>query len=94
MYYNPSANINAAFDDSSDKTLTMKLKIIIREVEEGEYSAEVPYCEDCFTQGETIDELILNIQEAVKGVVYRFSFKAYSSPLWDNYKISAGKSTY
>lgn len=45
----------------------MKLKVIIHEAEEGGYWAEVPSIEGCATQGETFDELLENIYEAVEG---------------------------
>ena len=49
------------------KTETMKLKVIIHQAEEGGYWAEVPALPGCLTQGETMDELISNIHEAVEG---------------------------
>ncbi|MBX2997252.1 MAG: type II toxin-antitoxin system HicB family antitoxin [Caldilineaceae bacterium] len=45
----------------------MKLKVIIHEAEEGGYWAEVPAIEGCATQGETFDELLQNLYEAVEG---------------------------
>ena len=45
----------------------MKLKVIIREAEEGGYWAEIPAIPGCATQGETFDELLGNIYEAVEG---------------------------
>jgi len=45
----------------------MKIKIIIHEAEEGGYWAEVPSIPGCATQGETFDELLSNIYEAVDG---------------------------
>ncbi len=45
----------------------MKLKVIIHEAEEGGYWAEVPSIPGCATQGETFDELLSNIYEAVEG---------------------------
>uniref|UniRef100_UPI004055F02B type II toxin-antitoxin system HicB family antitoxin n=1 Tax=Candidatus Electronema sp. TaxID=2698783 RepID=UPI004055F02B len=45
----------------------MKLKIIIHQAEEGGYWAEVPAIPGCATQGETIQELIQNIYDAVEG---------------------------
>lgn len=45
----------------------MKLKVIIHEAEEGGYWAEVPSIPGCATQGETFDELLQNIYEAVEG---------------------------
>lgn len=45
----------------------MKLKVIIHEAEEEGYWAEVPSIPGCATQGETFDELLGNIYEAVEG---------------------------
>ncbi|TWI66062.1 putative RNase H-like HicB family nuclease [Desulfobotulus alkaliphilus] len=45
----------------------MKLKVIIHEAEEGGFWAEVPAIPGCVTQGETFDELLSNIYEAVEG---------------------------
>lgn len=45
----------------------MKLKVIIHEAEEGGYWAEVPSIPGCATQGDTFDELLSNIYEAVEG---------------------------
>lgn len=44
----------------------MKLKTIIHEAEEGGYWAEVPAIPGCVTQGDTMEELILNLYEAVE----------------------------
>ena len=45
----------------------MKMKVIIHDAEEGGYWAEVPSLPGCGTQGETIEELIANLYEAVEG---------------------------
>ena len=45
----------------------MKLKVIIHEAEEGGFWAEIPSIPGCMTQGETFDELLSNIYEAVEG---------------------------
>ncbi len=45
----------------------MKLKIVVHEAEEGGYWAEVPAIPGCATQGETFEELLANIYEAVEG---------------------------
>ena len=45
----------------------MKIKVIIHEAEEGGYWAEVPSIPGCATQGDTFDELLSNIYEAVEG---------------------------
>jgi predicted RNase H-like HicB family nuclease len=44
----------------------MKLKVIIHEAEEGGYWAEVPSIPGCATQGETFEELLQNLYEAVE----------------------------
>ncbi|TET37105.1 MAG: type II toxin-antitoxin system HicB family antitoxin [Planctomycetota bacterium] len=45
----------------------MKLKVIIHEPEEGGFWAEVPAIPGCATQGETFEELLQNLYEAVEG---------------------------
>lgn len=45
----------------------MKLKVIVHEAEEGGYWAEVPAIVGCVTQGESLEELLQNIHEAVEG---------------------------
>ena len=45
----------------------MKLKVIVHEAEEGGYWAEVPAIPGCATQGETFEELLNNLYEAVEG---------------------------
>ena len=45
----------------------MKLKIIVHEAEEGGYWAEVPSIPGCATQGETFEELLQNLYDAVEG---------------------------
>ncbi len=45
----------------------MKIKVIVHEAEEGGYWAEVPAIPGCATQGETFEELLKNLYEAVEG---------------------------
>ena len=45
----------------------MKLKVIVYEAEEGGYWAKVPAIPGCATQGETFEELLQNLYEAVEG---------------------------
>lgn len=44
----------------------MKLKVVIHKAKEGGYWAEVPAIQGCVTQGETFEELLSNIYEAVE----------------------------
>ena len=45
----------------------MKIKVIIHEAEEGGFWAEVPAIPGCATQGETFEELLQNLYEAIEG---------------------------
>ena len=45
----------------------MKIKVIVHEAEEGGLWAEVPSLPGCATQGETYDELMANVREAIEG---------------------------
>ena len=45
----------------------MKLKVVIREAAEGGSWAEVPSIPRCATQGDTFEELLGNIYDAVEG---------------------------
>ena len=45
----------------------MRLKVVVHEAEEGGYWAEVPAIPGCATQGETFEELLNNLCEAVEG---------------------------
>jgi predicted RNase H-like HicB family nuclease len=47
--------------------MTMKLKVIIHEAEEGGYWAEVPAIPGCATQGDSMEEILQNLYEAVEG---------------------------
>ena len=46
---------------------TVKLKVVVHEAEEGGYWAEVPAIPGCATQGESFEELLSNLYEAVEG---------------------------
>jgi predicted RNase H-like HicB family nuclease len=45
----------------------MKIKVVVHEAEEGGFWAEVPAIPGCSTQGETMDELMKNLHEAIEG---------------------------
>ncbi len=45
----------------------MKLKAIIHEAEEGGYWAEVPAIPGCATQGDSMEQLLSNLREAIEG---------------------------
>jgi len=45
----------------------MKIKVVVHEAEEGGFWAEVPAIPGCATQGDTMDELMRNLHEAIEG---------------------------
>ena len=45
----------------------MQMKIIVHEAEEGGFWAEVPAIPGCASQGETRDQLMKNVREAIAG---------------------------
>jgi predicted RNase H-like HicB family nuclease len=47
--------------------LAMKIKVVVHEAEEGGYWAEVPAIPGCATQGESMEELLRNVREAIEG---------------------------
>ncbi len=44
----------------------MNVKIVVHAAEEGGFWAEVPALPGCVSQGETMDELVANIREAIE----------------------------
>ena len=44
----------------------MNVKIVVHEAEEGGFWAEVPALPVCVSQGETMDELLANMREAIQ----------------------------
>jgi predicted RNase H-like HicB family nuclease len=47
--------------------LRMNIKVLVHEAEEGGFWAEVPALPGCGSQGDTMDELIANVREAIAG---------------------------
>lgn len=45
----------------------MKVKVVVHEAEEGGFWGEVPALPGCASQGETVDELLTNLHEAIEG---------------------------
>ena len=53
-----------------DKQLTyenMSLKVVVHPAEEGGFWAEVPALPGCVSQGETLEEVRMNMREAIEG---------------------------
>ena len=45
----------------------MKIKVVVHSAEEGGYWAEVPSLPGCATQGDSFEELLQNLYEAIEG---------------------------
>ena len=45
----------------------MNIKAVIHPAEEGGYWAEVPALPGCITEGDTIDEVMANLKDAIEG---------------------------
>ena len=45
----------------------MKIRAIIHPAEEGGYWAEVPALPGCITEGDTMDEVMANLKDAIQG---------------------------
>ena len=45
----------------------MKIRAIVHQAEEGGYWAEVPALPGCITEGDTWEEVTLNLKDAVEG---------------------------
>ena len=43
----------------------MEYTVVLHKAEEGGYWAEVPALEGCFSQGETVEERMVNIRDAI-----------------------------
>ena len=58
-----------ALPQASDasRARAMKIKVVVHEADEGGFWAEVPALPGCATQGETMDELLRNLRDAIEG---------------------------
>jgi len=45
----------------------MKVKVLVHEAEEGGFWAEVPSIPGCASQGDSYEELVANLREAIEG---------------------------
>jgi predicted RNase H-like HicB family nuclease len=45
----------------------MKIKVVVHEAEEGGFWAEIPVIPGSATQGDSMEELLQNLREAIEG---------------------------
>jgi predicted RNase H-like HicB family nuclease len=48
----------------------VKINAVVHEAEEGGFWAELPAIPGCASQGETMEELLRNLHEAIEGCLY------------------------
>ncbi len=66
----------------------MKIKIVVHTAEEGGYWGEVPGLPGCFSQGESLDELFSNMQEAIEGYLMATNIDAEIEPSAEVYELA------
>jgi predicted RNase H-like HicB family nuclease len=59
--------------------IKMKYRVLIEQDEDGIYVAEVPMLPGCISQGQTREEALTNIKEAI--AVYLESLEAHNEPI-------------
>ncbi len=57
----------------------MKYRVLIKQDEDGMYVAEVPSLPDCISQGQTREETVENVREAI--AAYLESLEAHGDPI-------------
>src|SRR5207302_4490970 len=62
-----AARSSAAALHPKFKGVAMKIDVIVHDAEEGGYWAEVPSMPGCATEGDTFEELLQNLYEAIAG---------------------------
>jgi predicted RNase H-like HicB family nuclease len=50
--------------------MNLNFKVVIQEAEEGGYIVSCPKLPGCHSQGDSMDEALVNIKEAIKGCVH------------------------
>jgi len=58
----------------------MDYTIILHPAEEGGYWAEVPALPGCFSQGETVEETLIHIKEAIESHLIAFKAEGKKAP--------------
>ena len=57
----------------------MKIKAVVHDAEEGGFWAEVPAIPSCATQGETMEEVLRHLHEAVEGCLNAANYERRST---------------
>ena len=62
-------------------SIIMKLKVILEEAEEGGYIVSYPALPGCHSQGDSIEDALGNIKEAIAGCIYSLAGAECTSSL-------------
>jgi predicted RNase H-like HicB family nuclease len=65
---------------TSSVIIDNSLKAIVHSDPDGGYWAEVPAMRSCYTQADTLDELVQNLQEAVTGWLEADAIRRHTTP--------------
>ena len=77
-----------AYDRIEEKGCTLKLKVLIYAAEEGGYWAKVPAIPGCASQGETLEEVRVNILDALEGcLAVREELEAIDGPVLQELEV-------
>lgn len=58
----------------------MEYTVVLHNAEEGGYWAEVPALEGCFSQGETVEETVTSIKEAIQSHIIALKHEGIKLP--------------
>jgi len=58
----------------------MEYTVLIHDAEEGGYWGEVPALPGCFSQGETVDEMLCNLRDAIRSHIAALKEEGLSVP--------------
>lgn len=65
----------------------MKYKVVLEQQEEGGYTVYVPALPGCVSQGETTDEALPNIKEAIEVYLESLNARGLSTPKVEEHEV-------
>ncbi|MDE3074534.1 MAG: type II toxin-antitoxin system HicB family antitoxin [Chloroflexota bacterium] len=73
--------------ESYYKKAVMYSVVLTPELEDGGYSARVPALPECFAQGETVDEAVSNVKEAIELLIGHLNGEGKPIPVEDVHPV-------
>lgn len=65
----------------------MKYKVVLEQQEEGGYTVYVPALPGCVSQGETTEEALFNIKEAIEVYLESLNARGLSTPKVEEHEV-------